>query len=545
MNMRLLNSEKGIASMIALIMVGMLTLIGLAAMSTSDDEITIAGNELQEMRAFYAAEGGLDKAASVIQFEFDSTGLAPVAMPSGTESLNGCDVVYQAVDIDSMGARQTALSTGTLSGLNASVRAFALSAIAVNSIDKAKVELSVNFEAALVPIFQFAVFYDEDLEIAPGPFMNLLGRVHTNKNLYLQAANTLEMESYVTAAGNVYHGRKGPGGVNTADVLIKDPTGAYQNMNNGSDWLDADDGYWYDSSVARWGGRVQDSTHGQEALSVPLEGASDDPHRLIEDNATGNIDSYEDRATLKFIDSKAYQWNGSMWVNVTLDMIGKGIITYSNNQFYDAREDEDVDVMDLDIKAMYDSGYAPSNGVIYYSEKKLPSNWPALRINNAAELGDALTIASENPIYTMGDYNSVNKKPSAIMGDAISFLSSNWDDTLGANPKADRQAVETTVNAAIMTGNIETTASDYNGGYENLPRFLEVWSGRNFNWTGSMICLWESVQANANWNGTYYSPPNRMWQYDTDFDNPANMPPETPNVRVFQRTGWKQNFVGQ
>ena len=41
---------------------GMLTLIGLAAMSTSDDEVTITGNELQETRAFYAAEAALEAA---------------------------------------------------------------------------------------------------------------------------------------------------------------------------------------------------------------------------------------------------------------------------------------------------------------------------------------------------------------------------------------------------------------------------------------------------------------------------------------------------
>ena len=59
-----LHSESGFATLIALIMVGMLTLIGLAALSTSDDEVTIAGNELQETRAFYAAEAGLEQAAA-------------------------------------------------------------------------------------------------------------------------------------------------------------------------------------------------------------------------------------------------------------------------------------------------------------------------------------------------------------------------------------------------------------------------------------------------------------------------------------------------
>jgi Tfp pilus assembly protein PilX len=56
MNNLLLKSERGFATLIALLMVGMLTLLGIAALSTSDDEVNIAGNSYNEMRTFYAAE---------------------------------------------------------------------------------------------------------------------------------------------------------------------------------------------------------------------------------------------------------------------------------------------------------------------------------------------------------------------------------------------------------------------------------------------------------------------------------------------------------
>ena len=130
------------------------------------------------------------------------------------------------------------------------------------------------------------------------------------------------------------------------------------------------------------------------------------------------------------------------------------------------------------------------------------------------------------------------------MGDAVSFLSSSFDDALSSGDKSFRVAANTTVNASIMTGNIETTVSDYNGGFENLPRFLEVWSGKNFTWSGSMVNLWYAQQANSTWNGTYYSPPIRDWSYDTDLDDPTKLPPESPVVRIFQRTGWSQSDIG-
>ena len=46
---RIIQSESGFAALVALIMVAMLTLLGLAALSTSDDELSIASNEMQEM----------------------------------------------------------------------------------------------------------------------------------------------------------------------------------------------------------------------------------------------------------------------------------------------------------------------------------------------------------------------------------------------------------------------------------------------------------------------------------------------------------------
>ena len=85
-----------------------------------------------------------------------------------------------------------------------------MTSIAVNPEMRSRVMLQQSFETALVPIFQFAVFYGNDLEIAPGPDMNLIGRVHSNGNLWLQAGNTLRIDSYVTASGQILHGRKGP-----------------------------------------------------------------------------------------------------------------------------------------------------------------------------------------------------------------------------------------------------------------------------------------------------------------------------------------------
>lgn len=540
MNNLLLKSERGFATLIALLMVGMLTLLGIAALSTSDDEVNIAGNSYNEMRTFYAAEGGLEAAAAALQTEWDSTGVPPMLMPTETREINNCVVTYGTADNGP--ATQDVLSTGTLTGLHALVKSFTITSVAVSQNDHGKMELSQTFQTALVPLFQFAVFYENDLEIAPGPAMTLAGRVHSNGNLWLQAATSLQMDSYVTSAGSIYHGRKGAGGAASGDVTVKDLSGADVSMKDGADWLDADDSHWYDSSVTRWQGMVQDSEHGQEALNVPLNAsAGGDPHKLI-DRGSGNPDSYEHHATLKFIDGQALQLVGGIWNDVTANMITDGVISFSADQFTDQRENAQVDVMELDIDLMYSQGYAPSSGVIYFADST--SDYPALRLRSGSQLDAGLTVASANPVYTLGNYNSVDKKPAAILADAVTFLSGSWDDSKSAMTKSDRIATNTTVNASYLTGNIETTDANYNGGFENLPRFLEEWSGRDFNWLGSAVCLWNSVQANGLWNGTYYSPPDRNWAYDPDLNDPNKLPPETPMIRVFQRIGWQQKYVG-
>ena len=83
-------------------------------------------------------------------------------------------------------------------------------------------KLGMVFRSRLVPVFQFAAFYNKDLEISPGEDMTLNGRVHVNGDLYLNAGGnkTLGITGKVTVAqsknatnqnnrgGNLYRRRK-------------------------------------------------------------------------------------------------------------------------------------------------------------------------------------------------------------------------------------------------------------------------------------------------------------------------------------------------
>lgn len=533
---RKITRSDGSVTFIAVMMMVMLTMIGVAAIKLANDEISIAGNEMNETMAFYAAESGLDKAAAELQSYYEKTGQPPTTFPAGHEDLTDATSAY--VTGPDGAAVTKKIDKGTLVGLNALVQTYLIRSIGTSLIDAGQVSLIQSFDVALVPLFQFAVFYNNDLEINPGPDMILNGRVHTNSDLWVQAGSELYFDSYMTAAGSIQHGCKGPGSVTTGNIFIKDKAGTYQNMKNADNsFLSSVSGDWYDSASVRWGGMVQDAAFGQESFNLPLTN-EDDPHKLIE-RASGNADSYENNAELRIIDGSVQAKIGNVWTSIDA-FLPAGTIT--STTFFDQREGVTVNTTEINIGNLSSSAYFPSNGVIYFSDSR--SGYNASRLVNGAEIGQPLSFYSENPIYVQGDFNSVNKKPASLAGDAVTFLSNSWIDNKSTLDKNTRHATSTTVNAAILTGNTNTTGTNYNGGLENLPRFLEDWTGVTFKYSGSLINLWNSEQATGLWNGTYYSPPNRDWSYDTDFDDASKLPPMTPTIQVFQRTGWRQQNVG-
>ncbi len=66
MERNILREEKGVALIIALLMLLVLTLIGISSISTTTFETSISGNERVRMDAFYAAEAGIQVAINQV-----------------------------------------------------------------------------------------------------------------------------------------------------------------------------------------------------------------------------------------------------------------------------------------------------------------------------------------------------------------------------------------------------------------------------------------------------------------------------------------------
>ena len=175
-----------------------------------------------------------------------------------------------------------------------------------------------------------------------------------------------------------------------------------------------------------------------------------------------------------------------------------------------------------------------------------------------------LTVAAENPVYIQGDYNSpggsltgTGTVAAAVAGDAVTLLSDNWNDVNSFTDPYDygaRISVQTAYRVALIGGKgipfpqPTGAAADFgtDGGVHNFLRFLENWGGINCYYEGSMVSFYYNRQAVGTYKtgNTTYSPPNRLYSFDTNFAlGPSYLPPRTPVLRSVNTIGFSQEIL--
>jgi hypothetical protein len=232
-----------------------------------------------------------------------------------------------------------------------------------------------------------------------------------------------------------------------------------------------------------------------------------------------------------------------------------------NQSIQDNREDATIPITQINVATLATDNFT---GTLYLDDMgSSATSERAFELTNGATIPTGgLTVASDNPVYIAGDYNTGNNPPSdttdtssnltsgytwqpaSVIADAVDILSNAWPTdstqfTYSSQSLGSRPATNTTINAAIMSGNVPTTSAAYSGGAENFPRFLEDWSNASLTYYGSMVELYPSQQANGLWGqSNVYNPPTRNWHYDTDFE--AHPPPGTIMVVGYQKGQWFQ-----
>lgn len=229
--------QRGSAIVISLFVLALITVFVAFALTRSSAEAAATGNETAEARTFYAAQGSLEMMTrnfnkkyevSVSPSASDFADVQAAGVP-GLSTSNGGEYTFTQEVLQTSNNAPVVLSGGPFAGLYAKRDTWRLRTTATNATG-IQVQLTRNSLNNLVPIFQFGVFYNDNMEFHPGPRFDFGGRVHSNGSIFLQANTGLYFSSKVSAANYIYTdtSKNGSPWTNWDDqVFVKNASGTY------------------------------------------------------------------------------------------------------------------------------------------------------------------------------------------------------------------------------------------------------------------------------------------------------------------------------
>lgn len=479
-----------------------------------------------------------------VQFYFSNGGTVPnhtgvVEQPTAWQALNAFGAPYAGLSGFAVECSVTATAT-------TSNQPYAVSST-----------VEQKFQLAAIPIFQFAVFYNLNMEIDPGQPMSLTGPVFSNEGIWARGLGTYD--ATISAVGAV--------ATNGTDPYVSGKSDSNESVFDNGITTNAD-------SLTLPLGTTNNPSATRSLLGLPPSGTApysvagqdyfiDEANIIISNSPSGQLSAfYQDPNATTPITPIPYNAGSNNYTFVT------------NVTFYDFREGKTVNAVQIDVgllnfwlssssgglglnnKMELDNGHYINSVYVYNNNSMTSTTLPAVRVDDGATLpADGLTVVTPDPLYVLGDYNAhgtslnngtnvANTAPAALIGDAITVLSQNWDDSTyvpggaGSSTSA-RVPAPTTINAATFEGIVPSNGANYSGGVENFLRLLENWTGSiPLTYNGSIVVMFPSQYATNNWSGSYYGVPKRNWAFDLNFLSQNGLPPLTPEVRAIIRQSW-------
>ena len=596
----MIENTRGFALITTLFMLTILMSLMGAFFVTSKVELSMTKMSRDATTGFYAAEAGLNLRAETIREIFVGynrpDGVSPDSVDACVDGNDGEDdfacatfefgkrdaVTY--VEEEPGNPIILTIPPGELyQNLNAQEYRYTVNSIARDEEQNAEAILQLRFKSRLVPLFQFVAFYDKDLEILPGPVMNLSGPIHTNGDLYLNAGNALNVAGQVSTAGELWRGRKNDNSCKSKPVTVLDPltplaihpTCATRTLVT-AEYLEP------------WNDMVQIEV---EDITVPAPEALDpeSPNiywlradlRLVLNLDAGNNPDLTNSATGVEVRAEDDSLETSLITKLdgcagSIDESSAGAndgrpIGYTYD-FHSNREAKRIRMLEVDMTALLDCIHTEElfgigndldddseGGIVFHFTVKGPDSTIAandygVRIRKADELQatsglgaplvKGMTVVSDQAAYVVGNYNATNKIPAAIMADTFNPLSNKWQEYLDNGTETaesegtlnGRVATDTVFNGAVLAGTDVTGGTEgsggqdsgaYNGGLENYPRFHEKWSSRTFSYRGSFVSLNTPRRQNGAWHYGGSGQPNPANAYtapnrDWDYDTDFN-----------------------
>lgn len=443
-----------------------------------------------------------------------------------------------------------------------------------------------DMEVILIPVFQFAIFYNSQLEFTWAAPFTINGRVHANGPIYtgVSSSSSLTFNDLVT----------------TTSTKTKKSLGGYQTKN-----MTGPESYNYRSSDPP---NTTGFTTNFSTLSLPIGTNNADGstiHKIIDippadedvDSDIGKLRYYNKASMVLLVTNSSVTAiiksaaDDPSPANITANYTSTNYNAVNNafpfltltNTFWDDREGKNTKVSQIDMYRL--KTWAATNAtvinkrpsdnpfnILYVADQRTvtSSQLDAVRLVNGTNLpsfgsgsGVGFTVATQNPLYIWGNYNLLRKTdaastnttytvPASLVSDSLTLLSSSWKDTNSSKDLSYRSPyTNITVNAAILTGVVYTTGTSsttFSGGVHNLPRLLENWNtSKTVTLNTSIVNFFASKFATNQFRlpNDYYNAPTRQFNFDNNFKDSAKQPPGTPCVAYFTRYQWASPPAGK
>lgn len=581
--------EGGFALVTVMLLLGLIMTLLAAYFSLTRIELGTTKSTMDSFRGFYASEAGLNLRADGVRDTFVGYNRPAGDSPETDGGVDPCygsnqgtgDLACETFSIQDRNVatyleeapdnpKAVLIPRGeAFQNLHAQEYRYVAFSEASRTDGLPEAVLEMHFRSRLVPMFQFAAFYNKDLEILPGQAMTLAGAVHTNGDLYLDnSAGGLSVLGQITTSGVVYKGRKNQNVCESGSVSVADPENLTALPACSSGRRQYDDG-----DVEPWNGQIQ---MGYDVLTVPApEELDPNPGAIYWDKADIRIMLDLNPATPTI---KVYGTDGAVDTSLSTALNTCSAVSRTTS-FRNRREDMDIQMLDVNARALLDCIHTHSlmgfgkglnetseGGLVWYLGVFGPDqddlNNYGVRLFNGGTLSSTLggapaivglTVVTNQAVYIRGDWNKNSKKPSAFLADSLNVLSNNWNDANDTKTLVYRPATPTTINAAFLagtdyTGGLEGVAGqdsgDYNGGLENYSRLHELWTGQTLTYRGSFVSLNKPRHVDGLWfhGEPQYKAPIRDFGYDTDFNDAAKLPPLTPRFVYLRQELFVRHF---
>ena len=201
-----------------------------------------------------------------------------------------------------------------------------------------------------------------------------------------------------------------------------------------------------------------------------------------------------------------------------------------------------------------------NRGVLYRHALKLRNGGLGLLV------APGLTIAAENAVYLQGNWNAAGgwtgaSVATSIAADTVVALSNIWNDLNSFGPSTNlnpydmtgrRRGSDTYYRVALISGKgmifpAGAVGGTYgtDGGAHNFIRYIEgdATAGDTVWYRGSLVTFYytrQNLMPHKCCNGIIYGVPTRQFSFDTNFLDPAKLPPLTPAFRDINALGFSQ-----